>query len=184
MRDAVICEPLRTPVGRFGGVFADVPASSLAKTVIEAVIDRTGLPGRRDRRRAARPVLRKRRGTTSMAASRRSTPACPSPRPGLLRSTAAADPGLQAGDLDASMRVQTGAPPTSCSRAAPRAAEPNGALLGQAPLRRAQAARCRRPPRALRVTAGGLANHPVPGGMLEDRAENLRREAGPPCRAG
>jgi acetyl-CoA C-acetyltransferase len=26
MRDAVICEPLRTPVGRYGGVLKDVPA--------------------------------------------------------------------------------------------------------------------------------------------------------------
>ena len=30
MRDAVICEPLRTPVGRYGGVFRDVPATELA----------------------------------------------------------------------------------------------------------------------------------------------------------
>ena len=29
-REAVICEPLRTPVGRFGGVFRDVAASVLA----------------------------------------------------------------------------------------------------------------------------------------------------------
>src|SRR5664280_2369963 len=34
MRDAVICEPLRTPVGGFGGVFADVPPAKLAATVI------------------------------------------------------------------------------------------------------------------------------------------------------
>ena len=27
LRDAVICEPLRTPVGGFGGVFRDVPAA-------------------------------------------------------------------------------------------------------------------------------------------------------------
>jgi acetyl-CoA C-acetyltransferase len=41
--DAVICSPLRTPVGRYGGVFRDVPASTLAATVIQAVLERTGL---------------------------------------------------------------------------------------------------------------------------------------------
>jgi acetyl-CoA acetyltransferase family protein len=43
VREAVICAPLRTPVGRFGGVFRDVPAVRLARTVIEALIERTGL---------------------------------------------------------------------------------------------------------------------------------------------
>ena len=44
MRDAVICEPLRTPVGGFGGVFRDVPPALLAATVIEALVQRTSLP--------------------------------------------------------------------------------------------------------------------------------------------
>ncbi len=44
MRDAVICEPLRTPVGGFGGVFRDVPPAHLAATVIEALVQRTSLP--------------------------------------------------------------------------------------------------------------------------------------------
>src|SRR5436305_5992511 len=43
-RDAVISEPLRTPVGRFGGVFRDVPAAKLACTVVAALLERTGLP--------------------------------------------------------------------------------------------------------------------------------------------
>ena len=43
-RTAVICEPLRTPVGGFGGSLRDVPAVDLAATVIRALIDRTGLP--------------------------------------------------------------------------------------------------------------------------------------------
>ena len=30
LRDVVICEPLRTPVGGYGGVFRDVPAAELA----------------------------------------------------------------------------------------------------------------------------------------------------------
>ncbi len=44
MRDAVICEPLRTPVGGFGGVFRDVSPATLAATVIEALVQRTSLP--------------------------------------------------------------------------------------------------------------------------------------------
>src|ERR687896_1322355 len=44
MRDAVICEPLRTPVGGFGGALRDVPAHELAATVIRALVERTGLP--------------------------------------------------------------------------------------------------------------------------------------------
>ncbi len=44
MRDAVICEPLRTPVGGFGGVFADVPPARLAATVIAELVRRTSLP--------------------------------------------------------------------------------------------------------------------------------------------
>jgi acetyl-CoA C-acetyltransferase len=44
MRDAVICEPLRTAVGRFGGIFREVPAADLATTVVRAVMQRTGIP--------------------------------------------------------------------------------------------------------------------------------------------
>jgi acetyl-CoA C-acetyltransferase len=43
MREAVICEPLRTAVGGFGGVFRDVPAAKLAATVIEALVQRASL---------------------------------------------------------------------------------------------------------------------------------------------
>jgi acetyl-CoA C-acetyltransferase len=45
MRDAVICEPLRTPVGRFGGVLKDVGVSDLASTVVTELLARTGIPG-------------------------------------------------------------------------------------------------------------------------------------------
>lgn len=43
MPEAVICEPLRTPVGRFGGMFKDVPASVLAATVITELVRRTAI---------------------------------------------------------------------------------------------------------------------------------------------
>src|ERR1700753_200743 len=44
MREALICQPLRTPVGRFGGVFRDVAVTELATTVIKELLTRTKLP--------------------------------------------------------------------------------------------------------------------------------------------
>src|SRR5579862_5633025 len=43
MHDAVICEPLRTPVGRYGGVLKDVTPTALAATVLRALLERTKL---------------------------------------------------------------------------------------------------------------------------------------------
>lgn len=43
MKEAVVCEPIRTPVGRFGGVFRDVTAAELAGRVVGEVMARTGL---------------------------------------------------------------------------------------------------------------------------------------------
>ena len=45
MPEAVICEPLRTPVGRFGGVLREVPAHTLAAGLIRELLQRTGLNG-------------------------------------------------------------------------------------------------------------------------------------------
>ncbi len=38
--DVVICEPVRTPVGRFGGQFKDLHAHELGRTVVEGLISR------------------------------------------------------------------------------------------------------------------------------------------------
>jgi acetyl-CoA C-acetyltransferase len=43
MREAVICTPLRTPVGRYGGALKDVDAETLAGEITKAVIERSGL---------------------------------------------------------------------------------------------------------------------------------------------
>lgn len=43
MTNVVICQPLRTPVGRYGGSLRTVAAQDLAAGVIRAVLDRTGL---------------------------------------------------------------------------------------------------------------------------------------------
>lgn len=45
MPDAVICEPLRTPVGRFGGVFRNLAPEDLAAAVISELVSRTGVSG-------------------------------------------------------------------------------------------------------------------------------------------
>src|ERR1700748_1231339 len=44
MREALICEPLRTPVGRFGGVFRELAVTELATTVIKELLARTRIP--------------------------------------------------------------------------------------------------------------------------------------------
>src|SRR6185437_6767955 len=41
--DVVICEPVRSPVGRFGGVFRELPAADLATAVLRALCVRAGL---------------------------------------------------------------------------------------------------------------------------------------------
>jgi acetyl-CoA C-acetyltransferase len=41
VQDVVICEPVRTPVGRFGGVFKDIPVQDLASTVMKGLVERT-----------------------------------------------------------------------------------------------------------------------------------------------
>ncbi len=43
MPDAVICMPLRTPVGRYQGSLKDVEAEELASVVVKAVVERSGL---------------------------------------------------------------------------------------------------------------------------------------------
>lgn len=40
LNDVVICEPVRTPVGRFGGQFKDLQAHDLGKTVIQGLLSR------------------------------------------------------------------------------------------------------------------------------------------------
>jgi acetyl-CoA acetyltransferase len=47
LREVVICEPVRTPIGRFGGMFKDVSPAQLASTAIAALMARTGIPGDR-----------------------------------------------------------------------------------------------------------------------------------------
>ena len=175
MREAVICEPLRTPVGRYGGVFRDVPAHELGATVVRGLLDRTGLPPE-----AIDDVIFGHVYPTSEA-----------PAFGRLVALDAGLPvevtgfqldrrcgsGLQA-VLDAAMQVQTG---VSDVVLAGGAESMSNAVYYTTTMRwgaRAESVPMHDALARGRVTAGG-AHYPVPGGMLET-AENLRREYGIP----
>ncbi len=45
LREAVVVDAVRTPIGRFGGALAPLGASGLGALAIKALLDRTGLPG-------------------------------------------------------------------------------------------------------------------------------------------
>ncbi|BBY29094.1 acetyl-CoA C-acetyltransferase [Mycolicibacterium sediminis] len=42
-RDAVICEPVRTPIGRYGGMFTRLTAVDLGVAALRGLLDRTGI---------------------------------------------------------------------------------------------------------------------------------------------
>jgi acetyl-CoA C-acetyltransferase len=170
---AVICEPVRTPLGRFGGALRDVSAQRLAATVIRALIDRTGLDP------AAVDDVILGQGYASGEAPAIGRVAAldaglPVTVPGLQLDRRCGS-GLQA-VCDAAMRVQTGVAEVVIAGGAESMSSVEfatdairwGVTGGGVQLvdRLARA----------RVTAGG-ERHPVPGGMLET-AENLRREHG------
>lgn len=171
MRDAVICEPIRTAVGRYGGMFKDLAAHELGAAVVRGLLARTHLPkhlvddvlfaqcypsmdapalGRVVGLDAGLPV-----GTGGLQIDRR----CGS--------------GLQA-VIYASMQVATGASDVvvaggaeSMSNAPFYSTRARWGIRGDSLALNDALARGR-------VTAGGV-NFPVPGGMIET-AENLRRE--------
>ena len=171
MRDAVICEPLRTPVGRFGGVFRDVPAADLAAAVIRELVSRTGVApeqiddvllgqcypngeapgiGRVAALDADLPI-----SVTGYQLDRR----CGS--------------GLQT-IINAAMQVQTGASDIVLAGGVESMSQSEfyttAMRWGAGSENVVMYDRLARG----RVTSGGV-NYPVPGGMLET-AENLRRE--------
>jgi acetyl-CoA C-acetyltransferase len=43
MREAVICEPVRTPIGRYGGMFKSLSAVDLGISALKGLLDRTGI---------------------------------------------------------------------------------------------------------------------------------------------
>ena len=173
LRDVVICEPLRTPVGGYGGVFRDVPAAELAAVVIRELIARTGIePGAVDDVILGQCYPNGEAPAIGRVAALDAGLPVEVPGSQLDRRCGS---GLQA-VINAAMQVQTGV----CDLVLAGGAE----SMSQAEfystdirwgVRGGQAALHDRLARG-RVTAGGV-HHPVPGGMLET-AENLRREYG------
>jgi acetyl-CoA C-acetyltransferase len=172
VRDAVICEPLRTPVGGFGGALRDVPVQDLASTVIRALMERTGLPPE-----SVDDVLLGHCYPTMDAPALGRVAALDAGLPVTasgLQIDRRCGSGLQA-VIYAALQVQSGASDVVLAGGAESMSnapfystamrwgvKPGPGVLLQDGLARG------------RVTAGGR-NHPVPGGMLET-AENLRRE--------
>lgn len=169
--DVVVCEPLRTAVGRYGGVYIDVPAADLAATVLGDLIRRSGIdPAVVDDvifgqcyPNGEAPAIGR---VAALDAG------FPVSVPGLQIDRRCGS-GLQA-VLDAAMRVQTGVADVviaggveSMSRSEYYTESMRWGAKGAPAALHDRLARGR-------VTAGGR-NHPVPGGMLET-AENLRRE--------
>jgi acetyl-CoA C-acetyltransferase len=175
MREAVICEPVRTAVGRYGGALRDVPAHELAAVALRGLIERTGL--------------------SSADIDDVLLGQCyPNPDAPAIGRVAALDAGLDVSVtgmqldrrcgsglqavLNAAMQIQTGVSDLiiaggaeSMSSAAFYSTSMRWGASGDGVMLHDGLARGR-------ITAGGRF-HPVPGGMLET-AENLRREYGIP----
>ncbi len=173
MSDIVICEPLRTAVGRYGGVLKDVSAAELGATVLRAVVERTGV----DPHDIADVVVGHGGPTADAPAIGRVVAldaGLPVGVPGVQVDRRCGS-GLQA-VLYAAMQVATGAGEVvaaggteSMSNAVYYSTDLRWGTGGRPAELVDQLARAR-------VTAGG-ATYPVPGGMIET-AENLRREYG------
>ncbi len=171
MREAVICEPVRTPVGRYGGVLRSLTAPELGAQALRGLLARTGLAPE-----AIDDVVLGHCYPTSEAPALGRVVALdaglPVTVPGLTLDRRCGS-GLQSilyaarqvASGDAELVIAGGV--ESMSNAAHFSADVrwgarSGGLQLHDSLERG------------RVTAGGRF-HPVPGGMLET-AENLRRE--------
>ncbi|KUI24705.1 acetyl-CoA acetyltransferase [Mycobacterium sp. IS-1742] len=173
MRDTVICEPVRTPIGRYGGMFKDLTAVELAVAALTGLLDRTGIDpavvddvvlghcypsseapaiGRVVALDSGLPVT-----VPGMQVDRR----CGSGLQSVVQAC------LQVGSGNNDVVVAGGA--ESMSNVVFYSTDMRwGGARGGVAVHDALARG--------RTTAGGR-NHPVPGGMLET-AENLRREYG------
>ena len=171
MKQAVICEPLRTPVGRYGGVLKDVPATELAETVLRELVKRTGI----------KPT------DIDDVIFGQCYPNGEAPAIGRIAALDAGlgvhVPGLQIDRrcgsglqavIDAAMRVQTGAAELVIAGGAESMSQAEHYVLGaRFGIKGDSQPLWDRIARG-RITSGGK-HHPVAGGMLET-AENLRRE--------
>ncbi|RVW05239.1 acetyl-CoA C-acetyltransferase [Rhodococcus xishaensis] len=171
MPDAVICEPLRTPVGRFGGVFRDVAPEDLAATVITELVSRTGLSG----------------SDIDDVILGQASPGGEAPaigRVAALNAGLGADvPGLQVDRrcgsglqaiIQAVMTVQSGGSDLVIAGGVESMSQAEFYATGMRYGVRGESLELNDRLARARVTAGGR-NFPVPGGMIET-AENLRAD--------
>jgi acetyl-CoA C-acetyltransferase len=171
MREAVICEPLRTAVGGFGGVFRDVPPTELAAIVIRELVQRTSLPASE----IDDVILGQGYPNGECPAIGRVAAldaGLPVEVPG-LQVDRRCGAGLQAITL-ACMEVQTGVADLVLAGGAESMSQAEFYAMGMRWGVKGGGVRLEDRLARGRVTAGGL-NHPVPGGMIET-AENLRRQ--------
>jgi acetyl-CoA C-acetyltransferase len=171
MRETVVCEPVRTPIGRYGGMFKSLTAVDLGVAALNGLLERTGIPsetvqdvilghcypsseapaiGRVVALDAGLPVT-----VTGMQVDRR----CGSGLQAVIQAC------LQVGNGDHDLVVAGGCESMSNVAFYSTDMRWGGARSGV----RVHDGLARG-----RTTAGGR-HHPVPGGMLET-AENLRRQ--------
>ncbi len=173
MTDIVICNPLRTPVGRMGGALSALTAADMATRTLRALVDRTGLG----------------EGDVDDVVLGHGYPSGEAPAIGRI---AALDAGLGTGVpglqidrrcgsglqavLYAAGQVATGAASVVIAGGAESMSNVEHYALGlRTGVRQGAVALLDRLDRA-RETAGG-ADHLIAGGMIET-AENLRRHYG------
>lgn len=171
MKEAVICEPLRTPVGRYGGVFKDIPPVELGEIVLRELVRRTGISGA-----DVDDVIFGQcypNGEAPAIARVAALDAGLGVRVPGIQIDRRCGSGLQA-VLDAAMRVQTGAAELVIAGGAESMSQAEHYVMGARFGVRGDST-----PLWCRISRGRLTSggkhHPVPGGMLET-AENLRRE--------
>ncbi len=171
-RDAVICEPVRTPIGRYGGMFSSQTAVDLGVAALTGLLDRTGVP-----REAVQDVILGHCYPNSEAPAIGRVvgldSGLPVTVPGMQVDRRCGS-GLQA-VIQACLQIQSG----DNDLVVAGGAESMSNVAFYSTDMRWGGARGVQVHDGLargRITAGGR-HYPVPGGMLET-AENLRRQYG------
>lgn len=170
MRDAVICEPVRTPFGRYGGVFRALTAVDLGVAALRGLLERTGI----DPERVEDVILGHCNGNSEAPAIGRVVALdaglpvttggqhldrrCGSGLQSVINAVMAVSSG--ANDLVVAGGAESMSNASFYTVDARWGAARSGMTMHDSLVR-------------ARTTAGGRL-HPVPGGMLET-AENLRR---------
>jgi acetyl-CoA C-acetyltransferase len=173
LREAVICEPVRTPIGRYGGMFKSLTAVELGVTALKGLLERTGIDhdaiddvilghcypnseapaiGRVVALDAGLPIT-----VPGMQVDRRCGSGLQAVIQAALQVTSGSNDLVIAGGAESMSNVAFYSTDMRWGGARSGVAVHDGLARG-------------------RTTAGGK-DYPVPGGMLET-AENLRREYG------